>query len=166
MNMAAVQINDLQFILQQLVAEHEKLLRLLEEQQRALRVLDARRVQELSAQQEASRLRIAGLENRRRLTLQQLCVASRLAGEPTITRLAAMFPQAGQPLLALRDRLKALAAAISGRAQIAGKVAGALLGHLNTVVRLVAGATEQARLYNKQGVHAVSNRIGVMEAVA
>ncbi|MFI5377891.1 MAG: flagellar protein FlgN [Tepidisphaerales bacterium] len=161
-----VQINDLQFLLQQLVAEHEKMLRLLEDQHRALRALDARRVQELSAQQEASRLRIAGLESRRRLILQQLCVASRLAGEPTITRLAAMFPQAGETLLALRDKLKSLAAAISNRAQIAGKVAGALLGHLNTVVRLIAGATEQAGLYNKQGVHAMASRIGVMEAVA
>lgn len=162
----AVQINDLQFILQQLVAEHEKLLSLLDEQYRWLRALDASRVQELSAKQEASRLRIAGLESRRRVIMQQLCLASRLIGEPTIARLAATFPQAGQALLALRDKLKSLAAAVSNRAQIAGKVAGALLGHLNTVVRLVAGATEQAGLYNKQGVHTVSSRIGVMEAVA
>ncbi|MGA2497413.1 MAG: flagellar export chaperone FlgN [Tepidisphaeraceae bacterium] len=162
----AVQINDLQLLLQQLVAEHEKLLRLLEGQQQALRALDAGRVQALSAQQEASRLRIAGLESRRRLVLQQLCQASQLIGEPTITRLAATLPQAGQPLLALRDKLRCLAAAVSNRAQIAGKVAGALLGHLNTVVRLVAGVTEQARLYNRQGVHTVSNRIGMMEAVA
>ncbi len=162
----AVQINDLQLILQQLVAEHEKMLRLLEDQHKALRALDAPRVQVLSAQQEASRLRIAGLDSRRRMIVQQLCMASRLAGEPTITRLAAMFPQAGQSLLALRDKLRALAAAVSNRAQIAGKVAGALLGHLNTVVRMVAGVTEQARLYNKQGVHTVSKRIGMMEAVA
>ena len=162
----AVQINDLQFLLQQLVAEHEKLLSLLEEQHQALRALDAHRVQDLSAKQESSRLRIAGLESRRRLVVQQLCLASRMIGEPTIARLAATFPQAGAPLLALRDKLRSLAAAVSNRAQIAGKVAGALLGHLNTVVRLVSGVTEQARLYNKQGVHAVSSRIGAMEAVA
>jgi len=148
------------------VAEHEKLLSLLEEQHQALRALDAHRVQELSAKQESSRLRIAGLESRRRLVVQQLCLASRMIGEPTIARLAATFPQAGAPLLALRDKLRLLAAAVSNRAQIAGKVAGALLGHLNTVVRLVSGVTEQARLYNKQGVHAVSSRIGAMEAVA
>jgi hypothetical protein len=44
-------------------------------------------------------------------------------------------------------------------------LAGAVLGHLNTVVRLIAGAVEQAGVYTKQGVPQVSARIGVIEAV-
>ena len=44
-------------------------------------------------------------------------------------------------------------------------LAGAVLGHLNTVVRLIAGAVERAGIYTKSGVPQVSNRIGVMEAV-
>ena len=41
----------------------------------------------------------------------------------------------------------------------------ALLGHLNTVVRLIAGAVERAGVYTKTGAPQMSNRIGVMEAV-
>ena len=48
---------------------------------------------------------------------------------------------------------------------MAGRLASAVLGHLNTVVRLLAGAVEKAGLYTKQGIPQVSARIGVMEAV-
>jgi hypothetical protein len=36
---------------------------------------------------------------------------------------------------------------------------------LNTVVRLIAGAVEQAGVYTKTGSPKVSGRIGVLEAV-
>ena len=54
---------------------------------------------------------------------------------------------------------------ISNRVTVAGRLAGALLGHLNTAVRLIAGAVEQAGLYTRDGSPKVSGRIGVMEAV-
>jgi hypothetical protein len=159
------QLNELQVLLQQLVVEHERLLRLLEEQQAAVKRLDMKRIGELSGQQEASRMRVGALEARRRLVVQQLALAARIEGEPTILRLADAYPQSRQALLGLRHKLRALAQAVQNRATIAGRVAGAILGHLNTVVRLISGAAEQAGLYNKQGVHSVSNRIGMMEAV-
>jgi hypothetical protein len=65
----------------------------------------------------------------------------------------------------LRDELKAAIQSVQKRSNIAGKVASAVLGHLNTVVRLLAGAVEKAGLYTKQGIPQVSSRIGVMEAV-
>ena len=55
--------------------------------------------------------------------------------------------------------------ATAARTHVAGRVATAVLGHLNTVVRLVAGAVEKAGLYTKNGVPRVSSRIGVMDAV-
>jgi hypothetical protein len=61
--------------------------------------------------------------------------------------------------------LKAVAEKVRAHCYISGRVANAVLGHLNTVVRLLAGAVEKAGLYNKRGVPRVSNRIGVMEAV-
>jgi hypothetical protein len=55
---------------------------------------------------------------------------------------------------------------LAARNKISGKVATAVLGHLNTVVRLLAGAVERAGLYTKNGIPQVSSRIGAIEAVA
>ncbi len=159
------QLSDLQSVLQLLVAEHERMLKLMDEQQLAVKKLDVKRIEELAVLQENTRLRISGMDSRRRLLMQQISAAARLDGSPTIARLAEAFPQFRAALLTLRDRLRALAAAVSAKAQVAGKIAGAVLGHLNTVVRVFAGATEQAGLYSRQGVPVASKRIGVIEAV-
>jgi len=74
-------------------------------------------------------------------------------------------PASRNSLLKLRDELRDLAARITARTHVAGRLAGAVLGHLNTVVRLLAGAVEKTGVYTKQGVPRVSSRIGVMEAV-
>jgi hypothetical protein len=89
----------------------------------------------------------------------------KLTGTTTLSRLAESLPQYKQPLLALREQLKAKVNEVATRSTVAGRVAGALLGHLNTVVRLLAGAVEQAGIYTKQGTPQVSARIGVIEAV-
>ena len=65
----------------------------------------------------------------------------------------------------LRDEIKSLAGRITSRTHVAARLSSAVLGHLNTVVRLLAGAVEKAGLYTKHGVPSVSSRIGVMEAV-
>jgi hypothetical protein len=68
-------------------------------------------------------------------------------------------------LLKLRAELKDVINRVQARTHVAGKLASAVVGHLNTVVRLLAGAVEKAGLYTKQGIPQVSSRIGVMEAV-
>ncbi|MGE5609344.1 MAG: flagellar protein FlgN [Bacillota bacterium] len=159
------QLADLETILQQLITEHEKLLRQLEAQQAAMKKLDVRAMEEASDQQQATRLRIAALETRRQLVVNQLATMLRIPAPVTLTRLAGAMPQARARLLELRDRLKDLTTRISTKAHVSGRLAGAVLGHLNTAVRLLAGAVEQAGLYTKHGVPQVSTRIGVMEAV-
>jgi hypothetical protein len=86
-------------------------------------------------------------------------------GPITITMLAKMFPQRAGALLKLGTELKAVATAISNRSKISGKLAGAVLGHLNAVVRMLAGAVEKAGVYTKDGIPRVTSRIGIMEAV-
>jgi hypothetical protein len=78
---------------------------------------------------------------------------------------APLHPPHRVTLLALRDEIKTLAGQIAGRTHVAARLSSAVLGHLNTVVRLLAGAVEKAGLYTKHGVPSVSSRIGVMEAV-
>ena len=84
---------------------------------------------------------------------------------PTVPDLAAMYPAQAAALLNARDELKATMNALQQRTHVVSRLAGAVAGHLNTVVRLLAGAVEKAGLYTKQGVPQVSTRIGVMEAV-
>jgi hypothetical protein len=157
---------ELEQILQLLVAEHRNLLANVDKQQVAMRKLDIVGLENATAAQESARLRIASLDARRRgMVLQIARLVKADEKQLTLAKLADLYPPRKPHLLALRTELKDLACKISARAQVAGKVAGAILGHLNTVVRIVAGAVEKAGLYTKQGVPRVSARIGMMEAV-
>ena len=160
------QISELETILQQLIVDHRKLLVFLQTQQAAMKTCDLKAMDTCGVQQEASRLRIAALDQRRRTAVgADLAGIEADQGEVTLGKLAAAFPPRAAALLKLRDELKNVTDQVRTRAYICGRVANAVLGHLNTVVRLVAGAVEKAGLYNKRGVPRVSNRIGVMEAV-
>ncbi len=159
------QISDLESILQQLIIEHQKLLKHIDAQQAAMKVLNLRGMDEATNQQEASRLRIATFEYKRRSLTLQIAKMMRVPGEPKIPQLAELFPHRKEPLMKLRTELCNAIGQISSRNHIAGKLAGAVLGHLNTAVRLLAGAVEQGGLYTKNGVPRMSARIGVMEAV-
>jgi len=157
---------ELENLLQLLVAEHRRLLAHLESQQAAMKAFDLKALDEARNQQEASRLRVATLENKRRAVVLLIAKILRMDGQNlTITRLAELQPARREALLKLRDELRGLAAKIGARTHVAGRLASAVLGHLNTVVRLLAGAVEKTGVYTKQGVPRVSSRIGVMEAV-
>src|SRR6267142_5877592 len=159
------EVAQLQLVLQQLIAEHEKLLVQLSNQQSAMKKLDLPAIDQLTGLQDATRMRIAALDGKRKTLVNQLAGMLKLTGATTLSRLAESLPQHKQPLLALREQLKAKVNEVATRSTVAGRVAGALLGHLNTVVRLLAGAVEQAGIYTKQGTPQVSARIGVIEAV-
>ena len=159
------QPSELEPLLQQLVAEHRKMLRFVDAHQAAMRVMDLKAMDVAAGQQEACRLRIATVENKRRMLAAVLAKQANLSGEPTISRLAEAYPQRRAELLALRDELRMVIAEVTGKTRVAGKVAGAVLGHLNTVVRVIAGAVEQAGVYTRQGTPRVSTRIGVVDAV-
>ncbi len=159
------QLSELELALQQLINEHRKLLGFVEQQQAAMRAMDLAAMDVAVNAQEACRLRITTLETKRRATVLLLTRGVKTNGPMTVTKLAALYPQRRDALLKLRDELKDVATTIASRTKVAGKLAGAVLGHLNTVVRLLAGAVERAGVYTKHGVPRVSQRIGIMEAV-
>jgi hypothetical protein len=158
-------IADLESLLQQLIVEHRKLLKHVDAHQTAMKAMAMDAMDQAANQQNASRLRIVGLETQRRAVIVQIAQQHKISGELTITRLAQFFPQRRQTLEKLRDELRKTIFQIQSRSRIAGRLAGAVLGHLNVVVRLIAGAVERAGIYTKSGVPKVSNRIGVMEAI-
>src|SRR3954468_20787001 len=136
---------DLENVLQLLVAEHRRLLAHLEAQQAAMKTFDLKALDDARNQQEASRLRVAALENKRRALVMQVARQLRVDAQGlTITRLAELQPARRDALLKAREELKALAAQITARTHVSGRLAGAVLGHLNTVVRLLAGAVEKS----------------------
>lgn len=159
------QVFELETLLQQLIDEHHKLLGHVERHQASMKALDLKAMDDSIRLQEAGRLRIAGLEVKRRNVVLQIGRAHRMANAPSLSDIAAMYPPSAAKLTKLRDELKAAIVKIQTKTHVAGRLASAVLGHLNTVVRLLAGAVEKAGLYTKQGVPQVSSRIGVMEAV-
>ena len=156
---------DLESLLQQLIVEHRKLLRHLDAQQAAMKSFALDAMDAAANQQEASRLRIARLENQRRTIVQQIAKQHRAAGELSLSQIAQLYPDKSASLQQLRDELKRAIQQVQSRSHVAGRVAGAVLGHLNAVVRLLAGTVERAGVYTKAGVPRVSSRIGMMEAV-
>lgn len=156
---------ELENLLRQLIAEHRKLLAHVEHQQEAMKAFDLSAMDAAARQQEAARLRIATIENKRRALAQAVGARLGLTGPITITRLAERDPQRGDSLLQLASELKEVIHQIAHRTHVAGRLAGAVVGHLNTVMRLLAGAVAQAGVYTKQGVPRVAKRIGAMEAI-
>jgi hypothetical protein len=160
------QLTELEVTLQQLTAEYNRLIKHIDAHQVAMKAFDLPAMDAASHQQEASRLRIGMLENKRKNLVSQISKLTKHEGSPlTITRIAELNPQRGPLLMKLRDELRTTVQQASAKSHIAGKLAGAVLGHLNTVVRLLAGAVQSPGVYSKHGVPQVTARIGVMEAV-
>jgi hypothetical protein len=159
------QLLELETILQEMIAEHRRLLSHMEQHQEAMHVLNHKLMDEITQRQEASRLRLVGLEARRRAATLQLARVMKVDGNLSLRRIAELNPQRASVILQLRSDLRDVIEQVRRRAQIAGRVARAVLGHLNTVVRLLAGAVEKAGLYTKNGVPRLATRIGVMETV-
>lgn len=159
------QVIELESVLQMLVEEHRRMLVLITTQQASMKTMQLDAMQDATHRQESSRMRIATLDNRRRLLAQQLAKLAKFNGELTLAQIAQVFPQNGPKLLKLRDELKGLIRQIAERTHVAGRVAAAVLGHLNTAMRLFAGAVGQTGVYTKHGTPRVAGRIGVMDAV-
>lgn len=159
------QLQEIELVLQSLVTEHRKLLSHVEQHAAAMRALDLKAMEQASRQQESARLRIAALEKHRQGLALQLARAIRSNEKLTVTRLAELFPQRASELTKRRDELREVIQKIQSRTHVAGRLAGAVLGHLNTAVRIIAGAVEQAGVYTKTGSPKLSPRIGVIEAV-
>lgn len=159
------QVLEIEQLLRQLVTEHRKLLGHVQQHEQAMRLMNLAEMDQTSRLQEAARARIAAMETRRRTAVGQLARMHRIAGTIDLQRIAELYPAQRPTLLALRDELKLLAGQIAGRLYIASRLAGTILGHLNTAVRLLAGATDRSGVYTRSGAPQVSRRAGVMNAV-
>ena len=159
------QLSELQTVLTQLAAEHRNLLSLMEAQHVAMTKFDTKLMAELVTKQEASRLQINAMDTRRRALNRQIATQAKLSPEPSLRKLAETFPQYALAFLNLRDELRDVMQQISRRSYMSTKLSGAVLGHLNVAMRMLASAVERAGVYTKRGVPQLGSRIGSMEAV-
>ena len=158
-------LSDLEAVLRQMMAEHRKLLEQLDTQQAAMKTLNLKGMAEAAAHQEGARVRLTLLENQRRALAGQLARELRIEGQVTLSKLAKLHPAQASSLLQLRRDMRETIEAIRVRTKVSSRLAGAVLGHLNTVMRLLAKAVHRAGVYTKEGTPKIPGRIGVMETI-
>jgi hypothetical protein len=147
------------------VAEHKILFAAVTRHLDAMRQFDLPTINAAADQVEQSRARVLGLEIRRKNLMAQVIRTHKLPADITLSDLADAVPAHRVSLLKVRDQLRGLTHDIANKSSVANRVAASMMGHLNTVVRLIAGAVRQASVYTKQGNHTVASRVGVMEAI-
>jgi hypothetical protein len=163
----SAQIAELDKLLAQLVAEHNTLAGCMDTHLAAMKRMSADEIVAAGASIELCRTRLVSIENRRRVLVQQIVRINKLPAAASLSDIAAVcLPPAKASLLKRRDELKLVTGLVKRKSLVSAKLAGALAGHMNTVMRLVTGAVQKAAVYTKQGTHKMNARIGVMEAVA
>lgn len=147
------------------VAEHKTLFAAVTRHLDAMKLFDLAAINAAADDVEQSRSRVLALEVRRRNLMAQVVRTHKLPADITLSGLADAAPAHRVGLLKLREQLRGLTQEIASKSSVSNRVAASMMGHLNTVVRLIAGAVRQAAVYTKQGNHTVASRVGVMEAV-
>lgn len=147
------------------VAEHRMLLAAVNAHLDAMRAFSLPDINAAADAVEASRTRVVLHEKRRLALMAQVVRTHKLPPDVTLAGIATSVPAYSHSLTRLRDQLLDLTAQVANRTTVSAKVAASMMGHLNTVVRLIAGAVKTAAVYTKQGQRTVAARVGVMEAV-
>jgi hypothetical protein len=164
-------LDELERLLALLITEQRKLHTLLCRQRDAMKVLRSDVMEEVMREQESVRGRLAAIETRRKVVALQAARELRIAlqpnQEPTLTQLitAAPDPARKARLTALRDQLRTTLHEVAAASHIAGRLAGAVLGHLNTAMRVLQSAMRDAGTYTRTGTPKMGPRLGAVEVV-
>lgn len=163
--------DELDKALGQLATEQRRLLQLLHRQRDAMKVLDAPAIEQVVREQEASRTRLSSIDSRRKaLSLalaRELKLPLQPGQEPTLRALASSITDssARKRLTDRRDELRALAEELAAASHVAGRIAGAVLGHVNSALRLLASAMSDAGTYTRNGAPRCTGGLSALELV-
>jgi len=91
---------ELETVLRALADEHRRLLACVEAQHSAMKVFDLKAMDDARNQQEASRLRVAALETKRRTVVAHIAKGVKLDGKLTLSKIADLHPPRRDALLA------------------------------------------------------------------
>ncbi|MFG0283655.1 MAG: flagellar export chaperone FlgN [Phycisphaerales bacterium JB039] len=139
----APSIDQLWGVLDEMAERAEELLGLIREQQDAVRRMDAGAIREATQRQARVAERLRQLESAR----------AALAGAQPLTQLAeSMAPAARQRALRLVGRLGEAGRAIARDSAVVSACAGAMLGHIDGLMRAVARELSHTGAYGPRGV--------------
>lgn len=164
-------LDELERLLGLLVSEQRKLRASLDRQRAAMQSLDARSIEQIVSEQEGIRTRVVAIETRRRAISLQAARELRLQlapnTDPSLTQLMSVVtdPLRRGRLQVLRDELRQVLQELAASSHVAGRLAGAVLGHLNTAMRVLQSAMRDAGTYSKTGAPKMGGRLGALEAV-
>lgn len=169
----SMQLDELERSLRLVLADQKRLAEMLVAQRECMRQLRAADVEKLAAEIATIRQRIAASDGRRKLLA--MAAARELgivAKEPTLAMLIAAMkdPVRAGRLAKLREELRAVVMEVAAASHVAGRLAGAVLGHLNMAVRTLStaingGGSHAGGAYTRTGSPRVGGRIGVVEAL-
>jgi hypothetical protein len=149
----------------QLVVEYTRLTATAERYQLAMRALDTAAMDALQHEQEKLRMRLAQMEIRRRTALNGIARFYKLDHLPTLTEIAGLDAGRSGEIRRFQKELREITGRLQRHTTVSQRLAGALLGHLNSAVKLFAGITQQASTYTRHGGPKITGRIGGLEAV-
>jgi hypothetical protein len=163
-------LDELERLLAITAAEQRKLIALLLKQRDAMRQLRADEIERLVAEQEQSRMRLAGVEPRRRATVLAAARELKLppsAEPPSLAQLAEACPDPLRRarLTVARSELRELSGQLAQAGHVVGRLSGAVLGHLNVAMRILKSAMRDAGTYTRNGAPGRLGRLGAMEVV-
>src|SRR5688500_13583651 len=143
------QLTELEVTLQQLTAEYNRLMKHMDAHQAAMKSFDLPAMDGAAHQQEASRLRIGMLENKRKTLVNQIGKLLKHDGQLTIQRIDVMNPPRVPRLMKPRDELKSTDQQTRAKKNIIGNSAGAVVVHLITVDSINTSSVDNFSVYSK-----------------
>ena len=162
---SAAMLDRLEEVLRSLAGAQSDLTDLLEQQHTAMTGLDTAAMDKCASRQESLHRRVMQLEHERRTLVHNLATSTGLSSGATLRDLADAFaaedPQRRLRLLELRDLLRQRSAHAAKRGRRCSRVAGSVLGSINTALRLLT----RSCIYSKTGNFQMPPRRPRMEAV-
>ncbi len=162
---ALVQTSELEQTLEQLIAAHAGLGKTLELHVKAMSAMNLDGMEQLAIVCQQQRHQLVLLEARRAQQMQLLTRQLKLPAKATLRELAEAIPHRCTPLLALRERMAVAAQSVHVSGVVASRVSGAVVGHLNTALRMLSVAVKQGGTYTRNGQSPSPGRLGLVEAV-
>lgn len=159
-------ISQLELVLRQLVNEHRALLASLDAHERAIRACAIDQIERAARDQDAQRLKIAGVESRRRQLVHQVARQQRTLKPVTLVALCEFYPDRAKAIGEIRAELIDVAQRVQRQTTLISRVAAGVLGHVNATLRVIAQAATGPATYTSRGEQSMPLRIGVLNAVA
>jgi hypothetical protein len=144
-----------------LIKTHGELLATLREQLEAMRKMDAVAMSDAGRRQEAIHRRLLRLETDRRRAARALATSLRLPADAALTDIAARLATPPAELQDRRVRLRSLSTEAAKLGEQCSRLAGGVLAHLNSSLRLLTGGGT----YAAGGNFHMPPRLSRMEAI-